>query len=468
VRTYFGQSDRFIDPGNHTYRFRYRASRMLGFFEDHDELYWNVTGFDWAFPIDRGSATVRFDFTLPAGEIATEGYTGPQGSTRQDFTSRVDADGAAYFEANAPLGPLNGLTIVVMWPKGFVAEPTTLDRAAWILKDNIGLLIALAGFVGVLAYAVPVWKRYGKDPEEGVLVTRYEPPEGFSPASLRYIRQMYYDNKTMTAAILSLAVKGYLRINDLGSKHTLFKLEPGADAPPLAAGEAELYDALFRDGKRVVLEQDNHALLGDARAKHRASLIADYKKHYFHLNTLLNAPSILIAVVSMGLALLVGGRISVTTIAVIVATFLAVAFFAVIMKRPTLRGRQVLDEMVGFKDYLEIAEKDEMNLRNPPEKTPQLFEAFLPFALALGVEQQWAEKFAGVLGAIRGRDGRGYQPDWYSGSWDSSRMSSNIGFVSSELGSAISSSVTPPGSSSGGGGGGFSGGGGGGGGGGGW
>ena len=170
----------------------------------------------------------------------------------------------------------------------------------------------------------------------------------------------------------------------------------------------------------------------------------------------------------MGLALLVGGRISVTTIAVIVATFLAVAFFAVIMKRPTLRGRQVLDEMVGFKDYLEVAEKDEMNLRNPPEKTPQLFEAFLPFALALGVEQQWAEKFAGVLGAIRGRDGRGYQPDWYSGSWDSSRMSSNIGLVSSELGSAISSSVTPPGSSSGGGGGGFSGGGGGGGGGGGW
>ncbi len=468
VRTYFGRSERFIDHGIHTYRFRYRASRMLGFFQDHDELYWNVTGFDWAFPIDRGSATVRFDFTLPAGEIETEGYTGPQGSKRQDFTSHVDADGAAYFEADAPLGPLNGLTIVVMWPKGFVAEPTTLDRAAWILKDNIGLLIALAGFAGVLAYAVPVWKRYGKDPEEGVLVTRYEPPEGFSPASLRYIRQMYYDDKTMTAAILSLAVKGYLRINDLGSKHTLFKLEPGADAPPLAAGEAELYEALFREGRRVVLEQDNHALLGSARAKHRASLIADYRKHYFRLNKLLNAPSILIALISMGLALLVGGRISVATIAVIVATLLAVAFFAVIMKRPTLRGRRVLDEMVGFKDYLEVAEKDEMNLRNPPAKTPQLFEAYLPFALALGVEQQWAEKFAGVLGAIRGPDRRGYQPDWYSGTWDSSRMSSNIGSVSSGLGSAISSSVTPPGSSSGGGGGGFSGGGGGGGGGGGW
>jgi hypothetical protein len=468
VRTYFGRSDRFIDHGVHTYHFRYRAFRMLGFFEEHDELYWNVTGFDWAFPIDRGSATVRFDFDVPAGSITTEGYTGPYGSNRQDFTSHVDADGVAYFEANDSLGPLNGLTIVVMWPKGLVTEPTALDRATWILKDNAGLVILLVGFVAVLAYAIPVWSRYGKDPEEGVLVTRYEPPRTFSPASLRYIRQMYYDDKTMTAGILSLAVKGYLRINDLGSKHTLFKLEPGPDAPALATGEAELYEALFKDGKRVVLEQDNHALLGGARAAHRSSLVKDYKRHYFRLNSLLNLPSILVAVASIALAFIVGGRLSIAMIVVIVIMMLTVAFFGVIMRRPTPRGRKVLDEMLGFRDYLEVAEKDEMNLRNPPEKTPELFEAYLPFALALGVEQDWAEKFADVLEAIREPDGRGYQPAWYSGSWDSSRISSNIGSVSSGLGSAISSSVTPPGSSSGGGGGGFSGGGGGGGGGGGW
>jgi len=468
VRTYFGRSDRYIDHGIHTYRFRYRASRMLGFFDDHDELYWNVTGFDWAFPIDQGSATVRFDLPVSAGEIATEGYTGPRGSKAQDYTSHVDTSGVAHFKANGLLGPLNGLTIVVMWPKGLVKEPTAVDRASWILKDNLNLLIALAGYAGLLAYAFPVWRRYGKDPEEGILVTRYEPPEGFSPASLRYIRQMYYDNETMTAAILSLAVKGYLRINDLGSKHTLFKLEPGSDAPPLATGEAELYEALFKDGKRVVLEQDNHSLLGDARGVHRASLIKDYKKHYFRLNGLLNIPSMLIALVATALAILVGPRLSFALIAVIVAMFVTVVFFGVIMRRPTLRGRKVLDEMLGFKDYLEVAEKDEMNLRNPPEKTPQLFEAYLPFALALGVEQAWAEKFAAVLEAIREPDGSGYQPSWYSGSWDSSRISSNVGSVASGLGSAISSSVTPPGSSSGGGGGGFSGGGGGGGGGGGW
>jgi uncharacterized membrane protein len=128
----------------------------------------------------------------------------------------------------------------------------------------------------------------------------------------------------------------------------------------------------------------------------------------------------------------------------------------------------VLDEMLGFKDFLEIAEKDELNLRNPPEKTPQLFEAFLPFALALGVDQEWSERFASVLAAIRDQDGRKYQPSWYNGRWNSSNLSKTTSKLSGSLNTAISSSVSPPGSSSGGGGGGSSGGGGGGGGGGGW
>jgi len=468
VRTYFGSSDRFIDQGVHTYRFRYRASRMLGFFEEHDELYWNVTGFDWAFPIDEASATVRFNFDVPASDVSVTAFTGPYGSSGSDYRSQVDADGVAQFAANSPLSELNGLTIVVMWPKGFVAAPTIIQRTGWILKDNLNLLIVLAGFAGMLAYYIPVWRRYGKDPEEGVLVTRYEPPEGFSPASLRYIRQMYYDDKVMTAAVVNLAVKGYLRINDLGSEHTLFKLDPELGAPPLAAGEQELYESLFKDGKRVVLEEDNHELLGGARSAHRKSLGQDYKSHYFRLNGLLNIPAILIVLAATLLALAIGGRPSFVVIAVVVLMFLTMVMFAIIMKRPTMRGRQILDQMLGFKDYLEVAEKYELNLRNPPEKTPQLFEAYLPYALALGVEQRWAEKFAAVLDAVRAPDGRGYQPDWYSGSWDNSNMRTNISSMSSGLDSAISSSVTPPGSSSGGGGGGFSGGGGGGGGGGGW
>ncbi len=237
IRTYFGSSDRYIAPGEHTYTYRYRVNRLLGFFEEHDEIYWTVTGFDWAFPIDRATARVTLDFEDPPSDLDIEAYTGPYGAKGTAYTSRIEAPGIAYFEATEPLSPVNGLTIVVGWPKGFVIEPTRVQKMGWVLSDNRNLLVALAGYLLLLAYYIPVWSKHGRDPEEGVIVTRYVPPDGFSPASLRYIRQMYYDDKVMTAAVVSLAVKGYLRIDSSNSKHTLIKLDPGADAPGIAAGE---------------------------------------------------------------------------------------------------------------------------------------------------------------------------------------------------------------------------------------
>jgi uncharacterized membrane protein YgcG len=478
IRTYFGNSDRYINSGEHTYTFRYRASRMLGFFENHDELYWNVTGVNWEFPIDNASATVSFGFDVSAGDLTAEAYTGAFGYTNRDYTSRIDGSGRVEVETTKVLPALNGLTIVVTWPKGFVSEPSDLDRIGWLLSDNANLLIALVGCALLLAYYIPVWRHFGKDPDEGVLVTRYEPPKGFSPASLRYIRQMYYDDKVMTAAVVNLGVKGYLRIDvEEGSdgflgigaeedKYLLVKTDPGLGAPPMAAGEQELYDALFKGRKSILLDQDNHEKLGDAKSEHRQSLAKDYKQHYFKYNGLLNVPAVLLLVVTAVISLGAGpSPWSILTIGLMVVTTIT---FAVIMKRPTLRGRKLLDEIIGFKDYLEVAEKYEMELRNPPEKTPQLFEKYLPFALALGVDQSWAEKFAAVLSSAQQPDGKPYSPTWYNGSWDNVNLSRATSNLTSSLNTAVTHSVTPPGSSSGSGGGGFSGGGGGGGGGGGW
>ena len=468
IRTYFGSSDRFINHGQHTYKFRYRANRMLGFFEQHDELYWNVTGFRWAFPIDAASATVTLEFDAPGNAIIVDGYTGSYGSNAQDYSRSRDEAGRVNFRANGPLSAANGLTIVVGWPKGFVDEPTGMQRVAWLLGDNRNLLTAVVGLLLLLAYYVPVWRKHGKDPDDGVIVTRYEPPTGFSPASLRYIRQMYYDDKVMTAAVVNLAVKGYLRINSTGTEHSLSKLDSQEPRPAMAPGERELLQGLFGSGTEVELDNENHATLGGARIAHKTSLKNDYKQKYFRTNGGLNIPAILIVLVATVIALRSGNGPTPLVIAVVVLMFLTMVFFAIIMKRPTLRGRALLDDMLGFKDFLEIAEKDELNLRNPPEKTPQLFEDLLPFALALGVDQQWSERFAKILAAIRDPNGRHYSPSWYNGAWSPSRLSETTAKFSSGLNSAISSSVSPPGSSSGGGGGGFSGGGGGGGGGGGW
>ena len=468
LRTYFGRSDRFIEHGEHTYTFRYRANKMLGFFDEHDELYWNVTGFDWAFPIDKATATVTLAFDVPRGAILVEGYTGPPGSKRQDYTRRMDEAGSVHFSANDSLSAANGLTIVVGWPKGFVDEPTRSQRIGWVLSDNRNLLAAVVGLVLLFSYYIPIWRKHGKDPEEGVIVTRYQPPAGFSPASLRYIRQMYYDQKVMTAAVVNLAVKGYLRINNNDGTHSLTILDAKERRPELAPGEQELLAGIFKDGDDIILENKNHAVLGAALSAHKTSLQDDYKKKYFITNGGLNIPAIMIVVMSTFIALNSGAGPSFLVIATIIAMFLTMVFFAIIMKRPTMRGRKLLDEMLGFKDYLEIAEKDELNLRNPPEKTPQLFEELLPFALALGVDQQWSERFAAVLASIRDPGGDGYRPAWYYGTWNSHRLSETTSKIGSGLNSALGSSVVAPGSSSGGGGGGFSGGGGGGGGGGGW
>ena len=152
----------------------------------------------------------------------------------------------------------------------------------------------------------------------------------------------------------------------------------------------------------------------------------------------------------------------------LIAAFINWIFYE-LLKAPTLAGRKLLDKIAGFKQYIDIAERHELDFKHPKGRSPELFEEYLPYALALDVEQQWGESFADVLAKAQASGGRDYSPTWYHGTqWNNS----NIGVFTSSLGSsftsAIASSSTAPGSSSGSGGGGSSGGGGGGGGGGGW
>lgn len=468
LRTYFGSADRMLQNGVHTYVYRYRASRMLGFFENHDELYWNATGLEWAFPIDKAIASVTLAFAGDPQIHSIDAYTGPMGDKGKDYLVSKDGPASVVFTVERTLMPHEGLTVVVGWPKGFVDAPDRAQKIAWLLKDNVNLIAIVIGYIGMLLYLVPVWRKHGRDPDPGLIVTRYEPPEGFSPASLRYIRQMHYDNKVMTAAVLSLAVKGYLRIEKEKKKHTLVKLDPGANAPALATGERTLYNKLFDEGDELLLDDKYYKRIGGAQSAHIASLKRDYAGRYFKTNGLLGVPAFFIGLVAAIVALNVGLGPTLFVIIGIVLMFITFVIFAVSMRRPTGVGRNLLDEVLGFREYLEIAEKEEMNLRNPPEKTPQLFEHYLPFALALGVEQAWAEKFSDILARLQGKDASGYHPAWYSGKWNSANVGSNMSRLSGGLSSAISSSASPPGSSSGGGGGGSSGGGGGGGGGGGW
>jgi uncharacterized membrane protein YgcG len=463
VRGYVGSADRLVEPGRHEYQIRYRTDRQLGYFDDHDELYWNVTGNGWDLPIDAASAVVRLPPSVPRGELELEAYTGAQGSTEQAFAATVSGD-AARIDAARPLEPREGLTIVVSWPKGHVHEPGRIERLERTLADNRGLLLAITGLVLVLAYLFWAWSRHGVDPPRGVIFPHYEPPSGYSPASARFIMRMGYDNRVFTAAVISLAVKGHLEITAHKSKYTLTSRQSGQ---ALAAGEKALLQTLFSASPSVELDQENHALLARVKKAHRQSLRRDYRKKYFLTNSVLLAPS-LGAMLVLAIAISLLDAFQPLVVAVFGLMLLAHVIFYWLLRAPTPHGRRLMDKLEGFRSYLEVAEKDELNLRNPPEKTPELFERYLPFALALGVEQQWAERFAAVFARLEAERPGAYHPAWYHGDFNTRNLGGFATGVGKSLTSAIASASTPPGSSSGGGGGGSSGGGGGGGGGGGW
>jgi len=463
VRVYAGSAERMLPPGVHEYSIRYRTDRQLGFFEDHDELYWNVTGNGWGFPIDEASATVHLPGAPAPTRFTVEAYTGPMGARGADWVTAFEA-GLPVVRTTRPLNVGEGLTIVVQFPKGLVAEPTALDRLVWLLEDNRGLLLALVALIGSFAWLTVSWHRAGRDPDAGVIFAHYEPPEGYSPASARYIKRMGYDAATFSAAVVNLAVKGHLTIARSGDQYELERSDSDA---PLAAGESALLGQLFRRSNRLVLENRNHATINAARRAHRRALRRDYLNRYFRTNSGLLLPSLALSLVLLVL-IVVMRAVTPLVVGLYVMNGLMHDAFAWLMKAPTTRGRALLDRLEGFRLYLDVAEKDDLNLRNPPEKTPELFERYLPFAMALGVEQAWAEQFTSVFARLQAEQGAAYRPRWYHGDFNSARLGSFANDVGSGFTSAISSAASPPGSSSGGGGGGSSGGGGGGGGGGGW
>ncbi len=533
IRIYIGSKDNFIAHGEHSYTIVYKTDRQLGFFEKFDQLYWNVTGNGWGFPIDKATAIVNLPETFTLDKIHLEAYTGPQGAKGRDYAAYVEHDGSAWFETTTGLGQHEGLTIVVNWPKGYIAEPTDEQQARWFLQDNSSSVTGIGGLGLLLLYYLVVWLRVGRDPEPGTIIPLYKPDPGYSPASMRFISRMGYDNKSFSAAIVNMAVKGYLEIEE-SSKGSFTLRKSENSGVKLAIGEGAIASTLFGDGStEITLKQKNHAKIGKAIKVHKRSLKGDYEKNYFVSNKGYLTPGITLSIITLAAVVLllpdadqiatatfmsvwltlwsigvfalvaavitawrgeskagaisitlfsipfiageIGGvAVLVTQVSIIYALTLLCAvainiLFYQWLKAPTLAGRKLLDRIEGFKLYLSVAEKDELNLKHPPEKTPELFEKYLPYAIALDVEQQWGERFTKIVNSAAITEDSGYHPGWYHGhSWNHNNIGAFTNSIGSAMSSAISSSSTAPGSSSGSGGGGSSGGGGGGGGGGGW
>ncbi len=528
VRIYIGNPNVYLQPGEYIYTVEYKTARQLGFFKDHDELYWNVTGNGWEFPIDEVTCTVE----LPSGAQErvrfSDAYTGYQGQRGKDFSLAADEFSRPQFQTTRSLAAYEGLTIVVGWPKGYVRAPALADKIQHLLQDNAGVLAGLASLIFIIGYYLFIWNSVGRDPQKGVIIPLYHPDKNISPAAMRYIAQMGYDHKVFTAAIINLAVKGYLIIREDQGRFSLARTSAGGQ--DMSAEEKAIADSLFAGEETLILSNSNHSVIGRAILKLKTSLRKTYETNYFVVNRgyfsggaalsllgllicelLFSGEKIPIAIFmtawltgwSFGLAamimrivanirsswalmlfaipFIIGEFVGLGVLISVTSFFFTLFFAAVIavniifyylLKAPTALGRRTMDRIEGFKLYLSVAERAELKTAVPGEQTPELYEKYLPYALALGVEQQWSERFSQIL-AQAGREGQPYRPIWYASSslshFTPVAFASNLG---SAFSGAIASSAVAPGSSSGygggGGGGGSSGGGGGGGGGGGW
>ncbi|MDF1823626.1 MAG: DUF2207 domain-containing protein [Verrucomicrobiales bacterium] len=528
VRVRIGRSGVLLEPGNYTYTLVYETDRQVGFFKTHDELYWNVTGNEWAFPIEKTSATVM----LPPGAVVGErsGYAGTRGS-KEEAVSITAPDRGARFDSTRTFLPGEGLTIVVTWQKGLVkpsAKPLNL------FADNVGIFVGIFGLVMAAGYFLFAWLIVGRDPAKGTIIPLFSPPEELTPAATRYLSRMSMDDEVYSVAILGLAAKGWIDIEE--KKKRSFTLTKRSKGKPLTNREQAVLDRLFTGrSKTLELKTLNHARIRNAKRTLEASLKKEIDKVYFRTNfrwwlvgsgglflilalTLLEAPdfgkaftcgiflgilfvvfypwttSVFADVLTEGvfhpgwwkLPIAVAVWIGMAALFFMMSIYLnpwvmglllaglgLMALFHHLLKAPTRIGRRLMDRIDGFRLYLSVAERDELRDYHPPEDTVETYEAYLPYALALDVEQKWSERFSSVLEMAAVASGEStYRPNWYHGVSQNADLGSTMiaSAVGATLASAVASSSTAPGSSSGSrsSGGGYSGGGGGGGGGGGW
>lgn len=459
---------------------RYTVENGLRWFEEGDrawtEFYWNVTGDEWPVEIDAASARV----TLPraATGVRARAFTGAFGSTASDAEIRVDGP-VVEVASRGGLGIKEGLTVTVALdtrvngaPDGdyVIAPPTAAERAVAWLYSNWPIFLPFLLFVVMYT----IWSRHGRDPERRPLTTRYEPPGGLTVSEAGALIDNRIDMRDVTSMIVDLAVRGFLRIRkeegptflgfNLGGDAFEFeRLRDRGEWEELATHEVRLLDALFDDGsKHVVSTSDlKNRFYKDLPGIKNAlweSLVGHgmYRSRPDHVQAVW---LVVAAVVGLGGAFVGAGAASaigmstVTTVTAAVLSGIVVAAFGVLMPARTRRGARAQEEALGFEDFLDHVESDRYRRMITG---PEMFERFLPFAMAFGVEEKWAAAFADIY--------RDQQPSWYvgpSGSrFHAATLTSDLSNMATNTAAVMQSA---PRSSSGsgfsGGGGGFSGGG---------
>jgi uncharacterized membrane protein len=451
------------DDSTHTVVLHYRVLDAIRFFEDHDELYWNVTGNDWEVPIQSASAHLA----LPAGVSGLHAiaYTGALNSRAQDAVVEI-RDNAVDVHSTRPLSFHQGLTVVIGFDKGFVHAPSGATRFVQFLRSNTPLLIP----IGVFFLMFWLWWTRGRGPERQAIAVQYEPPDKLTPGECGTLVDNEAAMRDITATLVDLAVKGYLTIEQkdqshlLGLSHTkdyIFHLKkPAGEWASARPHEAQMLAALFDNGastdvKLSDLQNHFYTQLPAIRDSIFAALMTD--KYYLHRPDTVRQGYFgaglaigFLMVAGNGFLARASGIASPTWIIAGIASGLIICVFGYFMSARTVTGQRALEKVLGFEDFLGRTQKDQIERL---QTTPDLFEKFLPYAMALHVEKKWVQAFSGI--AMQ-------PPSWYQGSYASGFMPyllvNDLNMMSTQAGTTMASSPRSSGGSGFGGGGGAGGG----------
>lgn len=448
-----------------TVEITYESPNAVRFFDNYDEFYWNVTGNDWPVPIDHASAVVMLP-AAAAGSMRAQAFTGVYGSHDQEVTAEVKGS-EAVFETTNPLPMRGGMTIDVFIPKGVLAQPGPLTRLGWFLRSNSIIFLPFVAF----AVMFTLWWYKGKDPHTGLSVApMYEPPKDMSPAEVGTLVDDRIDPRDITSTVIDLAVRGYLRIEQTEEKHFIFSSkdyvfhllksrEQWSDAVP---HERVILEHMFEGGETCrlsslknrfykaipVIKQDVVAAL---KKKGMYTIDPDSAMGYIVAGAILiGVPFVLLDLMGV-VDFFLSPVMAVVSIAI---AALILILFGRQMTAKSMLGQRTKIAVQGFQEFMNRVDADRLK-RMPPDT----FEKFLPYAMALGVEQHWADAFKDIV-----RE----PPRWYTApggygpyGWNPVFFTSSMHSMSRDMHSVMVSAPrsSSSGSGFGGGGGGFSGGG---------
>ena len=453
-----GDPDNMIS-GTHTYFIHYVVGGALSYLEyGGAELYWNVTGHEWEVPIDVVEVRVYgIDGLLLRERACYRGIVGEEASCE----IRTDDTGVPIFVARN-LFPGEGVT---------VAQALNRSNIPVDVRERYSMAWKVVAFVSVLllGFGIGLYRYKTKEDTDAPIIPQYEPYPGVKPMYAGYLFDRRLDPRDITAGIVYLAEQGFIRIKKTETKVLFFfevddfaltLLRPMEEARDIF--ETQLLQVIFGAGASVgisvtlgdlrnnlSIQTRNRALIRQLTEALRKDMKAEGFYTGFSFASMGGRAWAVSALVMSAIAISISREVFVAT-----AVFMLVIFVALIDGRRTKKGYEALDHLKGFKDFLQVTDSQRFIFHNAPERNAEHFMEYLPYAIAFGVEKEWAKTFEGITIP---------NPEWYEGgasgsTFNALALTQSIGGFSTAFASASGTSASSGGGHAGGGSGGGGGG----------